>query len=214
MPDNPEVRGALPSKRADLPRRTSELLATFPERFTADSARFDEVLRALGRRGFAGLLLVLVAPQFVPWPYGFSNLIATPLVPVAGQMALGRREVWLPRWLMGRRIKRRRLLRITGALVPLLRRLEQVVRPRMRFVATPAGERLIGVSALVLSIALVVPVPVVSWLTATAMLVLALGLIERDGLAVLVGIGLGGLAVAVIMAALFGALRMGQVLLG
>ena len=208
------MRGALPAKGADLPLRTSELLATFPERFTADSARFDEVLRALGRRGFAGLLLVLVAPQFVPWPYGFSNLIATPLVPVAGQMALGRREVWLPRWLMGRRIKRARLLRITGALVPLLRRLEQVVRPRMRFVATPAGERLIGVSALVLSIALVVPVPVVSWLTATAMLVLALGLIERDGLAVLVGIGLGGLAVAVIMTALFGVLWMGEVLLG
>lgn len=214
MSDNPEARGALPAKRVDLPVSTSELLATFPERFTADTVRVDEVLRALGRRGFAGLLLVLVAPQFVPWPYGFSNLIATPLVPVAGQMALGRREVWLPRWLMARRIKRARLLRISGALVPLLRRLEQVVRPRMRFVSARAGERLIGVSALVLAIALVVPVPVVSWFTAAAMLVLALGLIERDGLAVLVGMGLGALAVALLLTAVLGMLRMGQVLLG
>lgn len=193
---------------------TADLLASFRRRFAAEHVRLDEVLAVLGRRGFAGLLLVLVAPQFLPWPLGMSQVLAVLLLPVAGQMAVGRRQVWLPGWLLARQIPRGRLLRVAEALVPVLRRLERVVRPRTRFVATPWGERVIGLCALVLAVALMVPVPLVSWLTAFALVVLSLGLIERDGLAVLAGVGLGAAAVAILFVAAFGMLHLGGLLLG
>lgn len=192
-----------------LPPSTADLLASFPQRFRGDTVRLAEVLDVLGRRSFAGLLLVLAAPQVVPWPLGVSNVLAIPLVAVAAQMALGRRQVWLPRWLLQRPIPRRRLLRASGAMVPLLRRLERLVRPRATAVTGPAGQRLAGLACLVLTLALVVPVPVVSWLTAIALIVLAIGLIESDGIAVLVGVALGALAVALLLVSIFGLVRLG-----
>ena len=53
------------------------------------------------------------------------------------------------------------------------------------------GERLVGLFLLVLAIVLTLPIPFGNWLPAFAISIIALAIVEKDGVAVLIGIVLG-----------------------
>lgn len=73
---------------------------------------------------------------------------------------------------------------------PLMERLESVSRPRVALVARQ--ERLLGLACLVLALIVALPIPFGNMAPAICLLVIALGMVQRDGL--LVGAGLTGLA--------------------
>jgi hypothetical protein len=80
-------------------------------------------------------------------------------------------------------------------------RLERVLRPRLNLIAgSNAAERAIGLVAFPLSLILFLPIPFGNMLPAAAIACLALGLAERDGLAVAAGYVLSFLSVAVLAA--------------
>ena len=53
------------------------------------------------------------------------------------------------------------------------------------------GERLIGVGLLVLTVVLTLPIPFGNWLPAFAICIIGLAMVEKDGLAVLIGGAVG-----------------------
>ena len=85
------------------------------------------------------------------------------------------------------------------------------MRPRFTFLAKPPAEYLIGAICLLLSIILFLPIPLGNMLPAFTICVLALGVLERDG--VWIGIGVAcaiaavvivwGVALALLWSALF-----------
>src|SRR5690606_41810814 len=74
--------------------------------------------------------------------------------------------------------------------LPWLERVEAVSRPRLTFLFGGVGQRLIGVVCTVLALVLILPIPLGNLLPATAVTVLALALVQRDGLLALLGYGL------------------------
>src|SRR5271169_6400302 len=85
----------------------------------------------------------------------------------------------------------------------LTARLERIVRPRAGWLAGPWTRVPIGIICLVLAIIITLPVPLGHVVPGTAISLLALGLIERDGVAIALGIvaAVFGLAVVVIASA-------------
>lgn len=156
-----------------------------------------EVTAALGERGFALLLLVFTLPNAVPLPAppGTSAVLAVPLILVAAQMVLGFERPRLPGWLTRLSIPAERLARIVERARPVLEALERRLRPRQSALCGSRAEPLMGLACLVLGLVVSLPIPMGNAPVAWALLVLALGLLERDGLCVLAGLAAGCAAV-------------------
>lgn len=146
-------------------------------------------------RGFALLILLLSAPFLVPAP-GLSVPFGIALCLLGIRITIGQKAV-LPAVILRREISYKVLERVITPLVRLTTRFEKHIRPRMHFLQShPWAINCIGLGIVsggfVLSLPL--PIPFSNGLPAVSIILLALGLMERDGLLVLWGYLVGLLA--------------------
>lgn len=173
--------------------RVSERLAALVADSRIERISVADIVAALGDRGFGLLMLLLTLPNAVPVPGpGLSAILALPAALLAAQMALGLKRPRLPTRLHRASFPRRRVAAVLAYARPGLERLERLLRPRRPL----AGDRLVGVVCLLLALVLALPIPFGNLPVAWALIVVALGVIERDGLAMLAGMVAGGAAVA------------------
>lgn len=151
-----------------------------------------------GDGGLGPVLFVLTLPVLLPLPPGMSMVLALPLLMVAPQILLGRKRIWLPPMLKRRTVDRRELAKLLRRLMPMIKRAETVVRPRLSFLTGRVGAGMIGLACTLIALVLVLPIPFANLAPALAMAVFAIGLTRRDGLVVLGGYGLLVLAGVVI----------------
>lgn len=154
----------------------------------------SDLLTALGDRALAALLFVFAVPNVLPVPPGTSAILGAPLVFLAAQLAFGRRP-WLPSVIASRTMTRADFAALIRRIGPWLARAERLLRPRATRLALPPMEYLVGLVCLLLAVVLVLPIPLGNMLPALAISLLALGILERDGLWIL-----AGLATAVVSA--------------
>lgn len=203
------MQSDLPVPRASG-RSIADLLEALPRELAAGPVRLRQLLDALGDRGMASALLLLTIPQVLPTPLLLSNLLALPILAVALQMALGRPRPWLPGWLLERPLARERLEQGCARLVPKLRRIERLVRPRYSFVWARGRDRLVGLACIAVALVSVAPLPFTGWVPGWALILVALGLLQHDGLVVLLGLALGLVALAILVAVLVGLVAAGE----
>jgi len=176
------------------PRRLSQILDDMAAGATRPVS-IGAIRDALADRSFAALLVLFAAFNLLPLPPGTTLVLGPPLVLVSAQMVLGRSSVWLPRALLDKTIAPDRFRKATDRLLPWLRRMERLVRPR----SWPfAGDRLIGSITFVLAIAITLPIPFGNWLPALATAIIGLAFSERDGVFFAVGLATAVLAFAII----------------
>jgi hypothetical protein len=167
------------------PRRLSEIVASLAGR---NDMTVGEIVALLGERAFGALMFVFAIPNIVPTPPGTSAVLGLPLIILAWQLATGRQSLWLPAKLRARAIDGALVSRVVTKAVPALSALERFLAQRFGFfVMNNAAERVIGLVALGLAVILFLPIPFANILPAASIALLALGLAERDGLAVLLG---------------------------
>jgi hypothetical protein len=145
------------------------------------------------------VLLVLTLPILLPLPPGVSMVLALPLLLVAPQIVIGRREIWLPKWLSRRTIKRPPLIKLIKRVLPPLDRLEKIVRPRLCFLTGRIGASVVGVACTIIALVLVLPIPFANLVPALALGAFSIGLTRKDGAFVLAGYGLIAVAAGVIV---------------
>ena len=157
------------------------------------------IRNALADRSFGTFLVFTCVINMLPFPPGSTVVLGVPIVLVALQMVAGRQTVWLPDFFLRRSMSHQRFGRMTRRVIPLLERLETLIRPRRwPFSNHRTAERAIGICALVLGIAVILPVPFGNWLPAFACAICGLALSERDGVWLWIGIGLGTVAILII----------------
>ncbi len=84
----------------------------------------------------------------------------------------------------------------------MMQRLERFCRPRLALLTEPFGKVLIGLVVLVLGLVMILPIPFLGNMPpGFAASVIAIGVIERDGLVVLIGLVVSAAAIAVASAA-------------
>jgi len=162
-----------------------------------ESVSLGELLHRLQEAGFGMLMIVLVLPNCVPIPVppGMSTIFSIPLLFLTLQMMFGRHEPWIPARLAGKQIKFHYLRLVVARLSKHLRRIERYVKPRLLFMTTNAGERLIGLCWFFFAVSIAVPLPMTNFLPGLGILVSGFGLLNRDGYVVAVGIGIGLLGI-------------------
>jgi len=150
-------------------------------------------------------------PEVLPIPIpGVSAVVVVPTGIISAQMATGKKEITLPKWLLKRSVPRKALAAAIHSILPVLERLEKRVRPRWKWMTSAAAKRFLGGFILLLAGLIALPVPGTNMPLAIAIFVIALGLVERDGAMITAGILIGLASMALLggifagLAALFG----------
>ena len=164
-------------------------LATLHARVKDKPLTLGELKHALKGRGSAMLLILLALPFcFVAIP-GLSMPFGIAISLIGACLVTGR-EPWLPRFVMNRRLSSARSDQLLVGAIKVARRLEKFVRPRLSFLhAGPGMLRLIGFGIVIAGVGLMLPLPIPfsNSIPAWAVVLLAVGMMEKDGLFVLLG---------------------------
>lgn len=181
----------------------SDVLDRLEEALHEGDVTVGEVMSHLGQHSFPALILLpaLISASPASAVPGVTAVVALIVATLVVQMLAGRRCAWLPQFLARRRIASDKL----GQGVRWLRRpvnaIERVVRPRLTAVF---HRPLLYLPLLViLAVACVMPflevIPLSGSIASVAVALFATGLLTRDGLLVLAGLGFVG-AVGVLAA--------------
>lgn len=178
--------------------RMSELLEAMAAGRGDGDITIGEIVDRFGDRSFGVLILVLALPAWIPvLPPGVPSIFGIVIAGISCQMLVGREAPWLPDFVARRSIPAERFARLVTRTVPWLRRAELALRQRLDpAFAGGLGIRIVAFFCLLLALAVCIPLPMTNAGPALSLAVIALGLIERDGLVVLAGIVLGLLSFA------------------
>jgi hypothetical protein len=156
-----------------------------------------DLFAALGDRALAALLFVFAVPNAIPSPPGLSTVLGVPLLFLSAQLLLGR-KAWLPEFIAKRSMARTDFEVLMGRVLPWLERAEKLLRPRLSGLALPPMEYALGFICLTLAMILVLPIPLGNNPPAFAIALIALGILERDGLWVVAGLCVTALSLTVV----------------
>jgi hypothetical protein len=178
----------------------SDALGDFAASLTTERVDLATIVQYMGQRSIGALLLVLALPMALPIPTaGISVVFGVPLILISTQLLLGRRCAWLPARLTRRSVTRTDLTAFVERALPTLRALERIVRPRIGWLAGDWAMMPVGAICLILAVIITLPIPLGHMVPGAAISVPALGLIERDGLAI--GFGVAIAVLGLILAA-------------
>jgi hypothetical protein len=172
---------------------TSALLEEVVRNCTTDLITLEELKAVMHERGFGLLMVIFSFPTAIPLPYppGFTILTGLPLVMFSIQMLLGMDAPWLPKWLGKKTVKRETLARMIEISAPFFRKIELFSKPRLSFTSHLWGERLVGVWCLLCALSVALPIPLGNAVPSAGILLMALGLLNRDGILVIIGMVVG-----------------------
>lgn len=194
--------------------RTSELLEDFASRLDGERVRLGDLVSLLGNRSFGILLLLFAMPNLVPLPPGSSTVFGIPLMLVSLQMMLGWPTPWMPRWALERSIARNVFVGMLDKVLPRIRWLERWLRPRAVQWTGLRAERVLGGYCALQAFVLALPLPLANLPPALTIVLVALGLMERDGLLVMAGCVAGLLSLMIASAVSFTAVKVALTVLG
>ena len=187
-------------------RPLSDVLFDIAVDTTRPRISIGQLIKALDDRALAALVLIFALPNAIPMPPGTSSVLGTPLVFLTAQLALAR-SPWLPQFIANRSVSRPDFAAVVVRLAPWLARAEKLLKPRLLWMTSSIGERFIGLVSLFLSVVLVLPIPFGNMLPATAICLMALGLLERDGLWMIAGLVTTVISIALVAGVLVGMLK-------
>lgn len=189
------------AKLRQLPpaKKLSEEVRALRDRFAEGPLTLGEVVEVLQGRGWTLVLILLALPFITPVPLPF---LSTPFGVTIGiislRLALGQRP-WLPRRLMEKPLPPGFFGKMLTFSAGVLRFLEKFLRPRISWFAEL--KPLVRIHAFAMVAAAVVlllplPVPFSNAFPAWMIIFIAGGLLERDGVAISLGYGVGAGGVA------------------
>ncbi len=167
---------------------TSELLLELTHAFPNERVTVGELLDRLEGRAVGLILLILALPMCIPNIPGISAVFGALLLAPSLQLTLGARRLWLPHFMRSWTFPREGLRAAVNGAAPLLRRVERLFKPRLTFATQFPFTILLGLQALLMAIVLIIPIPGGNWPPGMTISLMALALLERDGLLALMSI--------------------------
>lgn len=173
------------------PKKTSQIIAEIVEDCVEDgTVTVAEFLEKMGHKALSIVILVLsisaVVAGVIP---GFSTLMAVPIAFIAMQMVLGRNTVFLPQRIREKHVSPKHIRGALAQSIPTLRWVEKFLRPRLIWLTNGISERIIAGIIVVLAAILSLPIPAGNFLPSFTISLLALAMLERDGVLLILTIG-------------------------
>lgn len=187
-------------------RRLSEALAGTARAIEGHAVTLRELIRIIGEQGLLVLCILLAAPSLLPvTPPMMSAALALPMLLIALAITTNR-VPWLPDRLLDRPWPTAAVQQAIARVSGWARRVEHLIRPRLLGMSRSPAVNAVNGAVLVLAVLLLLAplplVPLVGTLPAAAVILLSLGMAERDGVLILLGYLVTAAATAYVVALL------------
>lgn len=155
--------------------------------------QINDILDAFHERGFGMVLFFFALPMALPLPVppGINILLATPLILLTAQQMLGFREVWMPQKMRNKTFTTATLITLLDKAIPFVKKIELLAQPRLGFLTQGVISNLIGLCGLIMALTICIPLPLTNTVPSLGIACMAIGVLMRDGLAVMVGALIG-----------------------
>lgn len=174
------------------PRSLSQLLRDLESELDGIEISVAQLLETFHERGFGFFLFFLALPAALPLPgLGINVIIAFPMLLLTFQQVIGRHTIWLPNKIKQRRISNTVLKKMITRAMPWMARLEVLIKPRLEFLTQGLSSKIIGILGFLMSVSVLFPVPLTNTVPSLGIVLMAIGILMRDGLAVLTGAIIG-----------------------
>lgn len=171
-------------------KRLSEILSEIAADTSEERITLARLMEAMEARAYGALILIFAFPNILPSPPGLAGLLGLPLLFLSARMMLGQTP-WLPQFIANRSVPRASFAAVIDRATPWLERAERLLRQRLALLTTGPAQQVLGLFCLILTIILVIPIPLGNLAPSFAMCLIALGVLERDGLWVILGVAAG-----------------------
>ncbi|MDQ7729595.1 exopolysaccharide biosynthesis protein [Halomonas sp. SpR8] len=152
----------------------------------------EMVIDSIGSRSFGPLLMLIGITLFSPLSGipGMSFFMGSFVLLVAVQMLIGRKNLWLPHFILNRSIEHSKLQKALAWLSKPARGIDRILKPRLTFLVHRGGSY--AIAALCVVVGFFMPfmelVPFSSSAAGLSLLILGLSLMAHDGLLALLAI--------------------------
>ena len=192
----PQASSTEPAPTPDTPPKlhkvTDLLMHLIEATASLEQVTIGRILSLFGMRGFACLLLLLsllnIAIFMIPM---ISVLFGLAMIVVAVQMVLGFQTPIFPTSIRRYALPRARLVQGVTRFLPLVARVEKYIKPRFALLSDPALSRVHGAIILILAVMVALPIPLINSPPSLAIALLAIGIIQRDGVFIMAGLAVG-----------------------
>lgn len=171
-------------------RKLSEEFALILKEFEVETVTLREVLALLHGRGYVLLVMLLALPFCTPIPLpGLSTPLGLIITIIGGRLAFGAKP-WLPAKLLDTRLPPEVFAKVFALTRKIVLWFERLLRPRLLWVTGSAGrEQLHAVPIVICALMLLLPLPIPfsNVVPAWGIMLIAGGLLERDGAFILAG---------------------------
>jgi hypothetical protein len=171
-------------------QKLSEEMAALQQRYAYRTVKLGVLIEDLQGRAYTLLLIFLALPFVTPIPLpGLSTPFGLAIAIIALRLSLGQ-EPWLPRKLHEKNIPPGLFGKVFTVAARIIRFLERFIKPRWTLLFS--SSLIIRLHAFIMFIAAAVlllplPIPFTNTFPAWVIIFVASGLLERDGLAVILG---------------------------
>lgn len=149
------------------------------------------------KNGSYFILFFMTVLTFIPTPAPIpiiSSLISILCIILSFQIMINKSDIFLPKFFKNLSIERKTLDKIVKRINPYLIRLETVTKKRIRFIFSKNGLILLNTFLFLLSANLFIPLPITNMIPAMSIMIIVFGVLNNDGLFVLIGLLIGMLS--------------------
>lgn len=175
-------------------QKTSEILLEIRDQaLKQDKIIIGKYIDKLGKRGIPLAIIICALPNVIPLAIPvLSTITGFLIIMLTLQVIFRNKDLWLPSFIERRKISAKRIVKVINYSLPIMKFIERFSMPRYPFLLD-VFERLVSIMMLILAVVLFLPIPFVNFLMAFLICIIAVSLIERDGLLLISGFILAAL---------------------
>ena len=183
------------------PRPLIDILREAVASVSEESSTLGHFIDSLHERGFGILIFLFALPMAIPLPVppGVNLVFSTPLLFLTAQQIYGAKVPWLPEFVRRKKTSKQSLTMTIEKAEPWLRRMSVLIRPRLGFMTHGAVSYLIGLFGFLFALCVSVPVPLTNTVPSMAIAFMAVGILMRDGIAIIGGMILGSVWITLLL---------------
>jgi hypothetical protein len=192
--------GATDSENKLRPSKPSVRLRLYVSTVAGEQIEFGGVVRAIGDSTPGFVLLILALPAFIPTGLPIAAPAGAAMMVIGALMMVGRTDITMPSWLANRSLTRAQFGYLVKFSAPVMTWLERLLTPRLAWMLKRRQLRIVGMIVAVNGLLIFLPIPFGNSLPALAVMVMALGMMLGDGVAILSGIFVSMIALSIAIA--------------
>lgn len=171
-------------------RKTSDLLNEIKS-IESDLDGKVSVENILNKNNENAYFLLILTTIFSFLPFIFALFCGAINVYISVQIILRKKVILLPKMIRNLSIKKQTLTNIIDKILPTILKLESKTKNRLLFFFVKKYLNLLRIFMLIISIVIMIPIPLSGTIPAISLLLLLFGILNKDGLIVLIGLIIG-----------------------